>query len=55
MATCHWTNPCHDLKRLSEPPRTRYVLDREYTGVFGVASEMMKGAMDPATITGQRF
>lgn len=47
-------NPCHELKRLSEPPRTRYVWDWEYTGVFGIASPTLQGAMDLATITGQR-
>jgi hypothetical protein len=47
-------NPCHELKRLSEPPRTRYVFDHEYTGVYGVASPMLQCAMDLATITGQR-
>jgi hypothetical protein len=47
-------NPCHELKRLSEPPRTRYVWDREYTGVYMIASSAMQVAMDLATITGQR-
>lgn len=48
------TNPCHELKRLSEPPRTRYVWDREFNSVYGVASPILQGAMDLATITGQR-
>lgn len=47
-------NPCHELKRLPEAPRTRYVFDHEYLAVRGVASAMMAAAMDLATITGQR-
>jgi hypothetical protein len=47
-------NPCHELKRLHEAPRTRYVFDQEFTGVYGVASPAMQIAMDLATITGQR-
>lgn len=37
-----------------EPPRTRYVWDREFTSVYEIASSAMQGAMDLATITGQR-
>ncbi|HEY0799342.1 MAG TPA: hypothetical protein VGD54_00750 [Steroidobacteraceae bacterium] len=48
------SNPCHELKRLHEAPRTRYVWDREFTGVYGIASPMYQVAMDLATITGQR-
>ena len=47
-------NPCHELKRLSEPVRTRYVWDREFTGVYGIASPIIQVTMDLATITGQR-
>ena len=48
------TNPCHELRRLSESPRTRYVWDREFLAVYSIASPGMKVAMDLATITGQR-
>ena len=48
------SNPCHELKRLSEPPRTRYVWDREFMAVYEIASPAMQVAMDLATITGQR-
>jgi hypothetical protein len=48
------TNPCHELRRLSESPRTRYVWDREFLAVYSIASPAMKVAMDLATITGQR-
>jgi integrase len=47
-------NPCLQLKRLREAPRTRYVFDHEFTGIYGIASEPMKVMMDLATITGQR-
>jgi integrase len=47
-------NPCHELKRLSEPVRTRCVWDREFTGVYGIASPIIQVTMDLATITGQR-
>jgi hypothetical protein len=47
-------NPCHELKRLPEPPRTRYVWDREFMAVYNIASPAMKVAMDLAAITGQR-
>jgi integrase len=47
-------NPCHELRRLSEAPRTRYVFDSEFTAVYAIASPMMQVAMDLATITGQR-
>jgi integrase len=47
-------NPCLQLKRLREPPRTRYVFDHEFTGVYGIASDVIKVMMDLATITGQR-
>lgn len=47
-------NPCHELKRLSEAPRTRYVCDSEFTALYSIASPMIQVAMDLATITGQR-
>jgi len=47
-------NPCHELKRRSELPRTRYVWDREFMDVYNIASPAMKVAMDLASITGQR-
>lgn len=48
------TNPCHGLKRLREAPRSRYVFDHEFTGVYDIASPIMQVMMDLATITGQR-
>ncbi len=47
-------NPCLQLKRLREPPRTRYVFDHEFTGVYEIASDVIQVMMDLATITGQR-
>jgi integrase len=47
-------NPCRELKRLREPPRSRYVFDHEFIGVYSVASDLMQVMMDLATITGQR-
>jgi hypothetical protein len=47
-------NPCLQLKRLREPPRTRYVFDHEFTRIYGIASDAMQVMMDIATITGQR-
>lgn len=47
-------NPCHELKRLPEPPRTRYVFDHEFVSVHGIASDILQCAMDLATLTGQR-
>jgi hypothetical protein len=43
-------NPCHELKRLSEPPRSRYVWDREFTAVYEVASPMNQVAMEGAAL-----
>ena len=48
------SNPCHQLKRLREAPRTRYVFDHEFTGIYGIASDLIQVMMDLATITGQR-
>lgn len=47
-------NPCHELKRLSEVARTRYVFDHEYVAVYGIASDVLQATMDLATISGQR-
>jgi integrase len=47
-------NPCHELKRLHEQKRTRYVTDQEYLALYNIASERIQCLMDVATITGQR-
>jgi len=47
-------NPCLQLKRLHEPPRTRYVFDHEFAGIYEIASDVLQVMMDLATITGQR-
>jgi hypothetical protein len=47
-------NPCHELKRLHEASRTRYVFDHEFTSVHSIASDVIQCAMDMAAITGQR-
>src|SRR6266513_2042273 len=47
-------NPCHELKRLHEAKRTRYVTDQEYLAVYNIASDRIQCLMDLATITGQR-
>jgi integrase len=47
-------NPCLQLKRLREPPRTRYVFDHEFSGIYSIASGINQVMMDLATITGQR-
>ncbi len=47
-------NPCHELKRLHEQKRMRYVTDQEYLLVYDIASDRVQCLMDMATITGQR-
>ena len=47
-------NPCHELKRLHEQKRTRYVTDQEYLALYNFASDRIQCLMDLATITGQR-
>ena len=47
-------NPCHELRRLHEEKRTRYVTDQEYLALYSVASDRIQCLMDMATITGQR-
>lgn len=39
-------NPCHELKRLHEQRRTRYVTDQEYLALYSVASERIQCLMD---------
>lgn len=48
------TNPCRELQRLHEHKRTRYVEDREYNGVYSIASPTMQCMMELATMTSQR-
>jgi hypothetical protein len=47
-------NPCHELRRLHEQKRTRYVTDQEYLVLYSIASDRIQCLMDMATITGQR-
>lgn len=47
-------NPCHELKRLHEQKRTRYVTDQEYLALYNIASDRIQCLMDLTTITGQR-
>ena len=47
-------NPCRQVPKLEEPPRDRYVTDKEFTAVYRLASPMLQCAMDLATLTGQR-
>ena len=47
-------NPCHELRRLHEEKRTRYVTDQEYLALYSIASDRIQCLMDLATITGQR-
>jgi hypothetical protein len=47
-------NPCHELKRLHELKRTRYVTDQEYLALYNIASDRIQCLIDLATITGQR-
>jgi hypothetical protein len=47
-------NPCHELRRLHEQKRTRYVADQEYLALYSIAADRIQCLMDMATITGQR-
>jgi hypothetical protein len=44
----------HELRRLHEQKRTRYVTDQEYLVLYSIASDRIQCLMDMATITGQR-
>jgi len=47
-------NPCHEVKRLKEHPRDRYVTDAEFQAVRNVAGRPLQSAMDLALLTGLR-
>lgn len=47
-------NPCKNVKRLPEKPRDRYITDKEFLAVRGIASPLVRGMMDIAYLTGQR-
>jgi integrase len=48
------SNPCRQVTRLTEKPRTRYIRDNEYEAVWNIAPPMIRCAMDLAYITGLR-
>ncbi len=47
-------NPCRQIDRNPEAPRTRYVTDQEYSAVRGIMPNTIQCAMDIASITGLR-
>jgi len=47
-------NPCRQVRKPGEKPRTRYVTDSEYDAVLALASPNLQVAMDLAVLTGQR-
>ena len=47
-------NPCRDVKKNREKPRTRYVTDAEYQAVYAIAPAMLQAAMEISAITGMR-
>ncbi len=47
-------NPCREVKKFSEPKRTRYVRDDEYKAVYDLASPTIQVAMDLAVLTALR-
>lgn len=48
------SNPCHQVNRNTEHPRTRYVTDAEYAAVYSTMPEPVQCAMDIAITTGLR-
>jgi len=48
-------NPCRQVRRRPEKPRTRYVTDEELAIVYALASEWMKRAIRMACLTGIRL
>ena len=52
-----WTvsNPCSDIERNRERPRTRYVQDWEFAAVRAATSSAIQLAMDMALLTGLRL
>ena len=47
-------NPCREVKKFTEKPRTRYIEDWEYQAFKNYAPPMIKAAMEVAVITGLR-
>lgn len=47
-------NPCRNVKRLTEKPRTRYIEDWEFIAVYSIASPIIQIIMEYAYLTGQR-
>lgn len=48
-------NPCRNVKRITERPRTRYIEDSEFLAVKNIASDLIELIMDFAYLTGQRI
>lgn len=48
-------NPCKNVKRITEKPRSRYIEDWEYHAVRNVAPLLIQNLMDFAYLTGQRI
>lgn len=48
------SNPCSDVERNKETPRTRYVTDAEFGAVYALAPPLLRVLMDLAYLTGQR-
>jgi integrase len=48
-------NPCRNVKRITEKPRTRYIEDHEFLAVKNIASSQINLIMDFAYLTGQRI
>ena len=48
------SNPCRDVKKFSEKPRSRYVQDWEYQAVYNLSPPLIQAAMELAVITGMR-
>lgn len=47
-------NPCREVRRFTEKPRTRYITDEEFLSVRSLAAPIMQYIMDFAFITGLR-
>lgn len=48
-------NPCHEVKRIKEQPRNRYITDEEYKAVRDLATEPVRLVMDLAVLTALRL
>jgi integrase len=47
-------NPCREVRNFPEKARNRYVTDTEYNAVLSLASNVLKAAMEIASLTGMR-